>query len=287
MVEEILDQGFRSIELSHGLHSPILEGVLRAREIHDFAISSVHNFLPMPVEVFSDSPDCYEFTSHRALDRERAVQLTRQTIDWAARLGARFVVVHCGRIRSLKLSSPLRQIVENGGIFQRTFVRQKLAAVRSRERLAESYIQRILDSLTDLADYAGTKGVKLGIENREHYEAVPGEREMADFLRRLDSLHVGYWHDFGHAQIKHNLGLLDHGQWLQSAGPLTIGCHIHDVKWPFRDHCPPFTGEIDFQRLLPLLPLDCQLVFELSPNTEAEALRTAVARWRDVFAVTD
>ena len=283
MVEEILALGFRSVELSHGIHSPLLEGVIKAREIHDFSISSVHNFLPMPVEVFSDSPDCYEFTSHRTLDRERACQLTRQTIDWAARLGAPFLVVHCGRIRSLKLTSSLRQLVEGGGIFRREFVRKKLAAVQRRERLVESYLERVLDCLTDLADYAGSKGIKLGIENREHYEAVPGEREMADFLRRLDSAHAGYWHDFGHAQIKHNLGLLDHRQWLQTAAPLAIGCHIHDVKWPFRDHCPPFAGDIDFPNLIPLLPRTCQLVFELAPNTDAEDIRAAATRWKQVF----
>ena len=133
MVGEILDLGFRRIELSHGIHSPLLEGVLKAREKHDFAISSVHNFLPMPVEVLSDSPDCYEFTSHRPHDRERAVALTRQTIDWAARLGAPVVVVHCGLIRSLNLTAPLRDIVGEGGIFGRPFVRKKLAAVQRRE----------------------------------------------------------------------------------------------------------------------------------------------------------
>ena len=283
MVGEILGLGFRSIELGHGIRSPLLEGVLKAREKHDFAISSVHNFLPMPVEVLSDSPDCYEFTSHRPQDRERAIQLTRQTIDWAARLGAPVVVVHCGLIRTLNLTAPLRNIVESGGIFQKKFVRKKLAAVRSRERVAELYMRRVLDCLSGLVDHAGTKGVKLGIENREHFEAVPGERELADFLRRLDSPHAGYWHDFGHAQIKHNLGLLDHGQWLSAAGPLTIGCHVHDVRWPFRDHSPPFTGEIDYASLLPLLPPDCQLVFELSPRTAAEDIRTSAARWRELF----
>lgn len=283
MVEEILDLGFRRIELSHGIQSPLLEGVLKAREKHDFAISSVHNFLPMPVEVMTDSPDCFEFTSHRPQDRERAVRLTRQTIDWASRLGAPFVVVHCGRIRSLNLTGPLRDIVEEGGLHKRGFVRKKLSAVKSREQVAEMYLQRVLDCLVDLVDYAGTKGVKLGIENREYYEAVPNERELVAFIRRLDSAHVGYWHDFGHAQIKHNLGLLDHRQWLRAAGPLAIGCHVHDTRWPFRDHSPPFSGEIDYASLLPLLPSNCQLVFELSPRTDADDIRTAVARWRELF----
>jgi len=284
MIEEILGLGFRRVELSHGIQSPLLEGVLRAREKHDFSISSVHNFLPMPVEVMTDSPDCYEFTSHRPQDRERAIRLTHQTIDWAARLGAPFVVVHCGRIRSLNLTGPLRELVEAGELHGRKFTRKKREALLGREQVAEMYLQRVLDCLVDLVDYAGTKGVKLGIENREYYEGVPSERELVAFIRRLDSAHVGYWHDFGHAQIKHHLGFLDHRQWLQAAGPLVIGCHVHDTRWPFRDHSAPFSGEVDYAELVPLLPPGCQFVFELSPRTPAEEIPPAAARWRELFS---
>ena len=114
IVEEILSLGFDSLEISHGIRASQLEGILIARERHKFTISSVHNFLPMPVEVQSDSPDCYEFTSPKAKERDRAMKLTLATIDWAAKLGAPFVVVHTGRIRSLDLTDPLRKMVESG-----------------------------------------------------------------------------------------------------------------------------------------------------------------------------
>lgn len=284
MVEEILALGFQNIELSHGIQSPLLEGVLKAREKHDFKISSIHNFLPMPVEVMSDSPDCYEFTSHRSQDRDRAMRLTRQTIDWAARLGVPVVVVHCGRIRSLRLTTPLRELVEAGGMFEREFVHAKIEAIRKREKVGEFYLQRVVECLVEIVDYAGKKGVKIGIENREYYEAVPSEREFMTFLQRLDSAHVGYWHDFGHAQIKHNLGLINHSQWLQTMGTFALGCHIHDARWPFRDHCAPFTGEIDYQNLRPLLPKNCITVFELSPRTTPEEIQYAAARWNELFS---
>ncbi|MEI6279306.1 MAG: TIM barrel protein [Verrucomicrobiae bacterium] len=283
MIEEILDMGFRSIELSHGMRAPLLEGVLEARKKHRFQISSVHNFLPSPVEVLADNPDCYEFTSHRPSDRGRAVRLTRTTIDWAARLEAPFVVVHCGRIRSLSLTAKLRELVEAGKSPGREYAAAKLAAVRKREQVAEIYLQRVLECLTDIVDYAGSKGVRIGIENREYYEAVPTERELGTFLRRLDSANAGYWHDFGHAQIKHNLGMLDHRQWLESSAPHAIGCHVHDVRWPFHDHCAPFTGEVNFASLLPLFPKSCPMVFELSPRTTADDLRASTDRWTRLF----
>jgi sugar phosphate isomerase/epimerase len=283
MIEEILQLGFQSVELSHGIRSSQLEGVLQARERRKFEVVSVHNFLPMPIEIQTDSPDCYEFTSHRPKDRDRALRLTMATIDWAAKLEARFVVVHTGRIRSLDLTAPLRKMVEKGKLHSREFVRKKLAAVQAREKVAEAHNGRVLEYLLEAADHAGKRGVKLGIENREYYEAVPLERDFPVFLKRLESAHAGYWHDFGHAAIKHNLGLIDHRQHLQTMSPFLLGCHIHDTRWPFRDHSPPFSGDTPFDQLVPLLPKKCAMVLEMSPRTEATDILKSAAEWQKRF----
>jgi len=283
IVEEILSLGFDTIEISHGIRSSQLEGILTARDRHKFSISSVHNFLPMPVEVQSDSPDCYEFTSPRAKDRNRAVRLTLATIDWAAELGAPFVVVHTGRIRSLNLTNPLRKVVEAGKMRSRAFVSQKIAAIQAREKQSEIHNRFVHDCLQEILPHAEKKGIKLGIENREYYEAAPLEREMPEFLDNLGSPQAGYWHDFGHAQIKHNLGLIDHWEWLEKMAPRLIGCHIHDTRWPFRDHCPPFTGQTPFEKLVPLLPKDCAMVFEMSPRTQAADIQQAALEWKKRF----
>src|SRR4029079_6517173 len=119
------------------------------------------------------------------------------------------------------------------------YARAKVMAVQEREARSEAYIQRSLECLIEIADYASKKGIRIGVENREHYEAVPSEREFANFLQRLDASNASYWHDFGPAQIKHNLGLLDHGEWLDRFAPQAMGGHVHDVKWPFNDHQAP------------------------------------------------
>jgi sugar phosphate isomerase/epimerase len=283
MIDEILHLGFDTIEISHGIRPSQLEGILQARDSRKFTISSMHNFLPMPIEIQTDSPDCYEFTADRPKERDRALRLTLATIDWAAKLAAPFVVVHTGRIRSLTLTSPLRKMVEQGKLHSREYIAKKIAAVQAREKVAESYNARVLELLVEAADHAGKRGVKLGIENREYYEAVPLERDFPTFLQRLDSAHAGYWHDFGHAQIKHNLGLIDHAQHLEKMAPRLIGCHIHDTRWPFRDHCPPFTGETPFEQLVPLLPKSCAMILEMSPRTEAADIQKAATLWKKKF----
>ena len=94
---------------------------------------------------------------------------------------------------------------------------------------------------------------------------------------------VGYWHDFGHVQLKHNLGLLDHGQWLATIAPHLIGGHVHDVEWPARDHRVPFSGMLDYASLLPHFPAGCPLVWELSPTRDAADIRAALEQWRTLF----
>ena len=253
IIEEILDLGFDAIELGHGLNAPMVYEMLELRKKIPFVVSSLHNFCPLPPEVLVDQPDCYEFTSPRPGDRERAVRLTLQTIDMAERFEAPVVVVHTGRIRALKLTSRLRGLVQEGRFLSKEFARTKLEAVKSRESTGGAYVRRALECLAEILAYASKKGIRIGIENREQYEAVPSEREFEDFLQRLNEPSAGYWHDFGHAQIKQNLALLDHGDLLDRIGSRALCCHVHDVKWPIEDHCSPFTGEINYEQFVELV----------------------------------
>jgi sugar phosphate isomerase/epimerase len=283
IIEQILDMGFDAIELGHGLSASVVHEMLELRKTIPFAVSSLHNFCPLPPEMLVDQPDCYEFTSPRQGDRERAVRLTLQTIDMAERFEAPVVVLHTGRIRALKLTSRLRALVEKGKFLSKEFAHAKLEAVESRERTGPTYTRRASECLREILAYASNKGIRIGIENREHYEAVPSEREFEDFLHLLNSPNVGYWHDFGHAQIKQNLALLDHEDLLDRMGRGAIGCHVHDVKWPFQDHCPPFSGEIKYAKLVPKLPEGCLFVFELRPRIPREQIIEAAHRWKQQF----
>lgn len=284
MAREILDMGFDAIELGHGLQAPAVASLLQAQQKLGFMVSSIHNFCPLPPEVMVDNPDCYEFTSHREEDRKRAVRLTMKSIDMAEKFGAKHVVIHAGRVRTLSYTNEMRKLVEEGNLRNKAYGRLKVEAVQRREEVGETYVQRALECLVEIADYAGGKGIQLGIENRDDYEAVPSERELENLLQRLDSKNAVYWHDFGHAQIKHNLSLLCHEDWLERMAARAGGCHVHDVKWPFSDHQAPFTGEIKFEELVPKLPKECVFVFEMNPRVPKEQILTAVERWRTLFA---
>ena len=283
MIQEILDLGFDTVELGHGIRLPLVEGILKMWEAGKVKISSLHNFCPLPPEIPRASPDCYQLSSHLDGERERAIRHSLKTIDFAKRLGAPFVVMHLGSVPIGEYTERLVKMAEVGMHMSKDFVRLKLEGVKKREANRERPFQRMLTSLRRVYDYAAENGIRLGIESRHSFEEIPSEREMLAVLDQFPTPTAGYWHDFGHVQVKHNLGFLDHVQWFEKIAPRLIGCHLHDTKWPGRDHMAPFTGDVEYDKLLPHIPKDTLFVFEMSPRRTKEEITTSLATWKERF----
>ena len=286
MIEEIVDLGFSNIELSHGMTIAKLPGIKQAYARGIFTCSGVHNYFPAPVEVMIDAPDAYEFTSHRPFDRQRAMDMTLRTLDIAAEFQAQYLVLHMGSVplNPQKYTKALTTTVSAGGQHTTAYTKAKIAFVKKREKVGPLYFHRACDALEKIAERAAKVGVKLAIESRSRFEDMPTEREMIALQDRFaDNPWVGYWHDFGHVQLKHNLGLLDHVEWLEKISPRLIGGHVHDVQWPARDHRVPYSGTLNYAELLPFFPADCPLIWELSPTREAKEIRAALERWKTEF----
>jgi sugar phosphate isomerase/epimerase len=286
MIEEIVALGFTNIELSHGMTIAKLPGIKKAYERGIFTCSGVHNYFPSPVEVMIDAPDAYEFTSYRPFDRQRAMEMTLRTLDLAAEFKAQYLVLHMGSVplNSKAWTKPLTATVAEGRQRDTSYIKQKLAFIKKREKLGPLYYHRAIDALSQIAVRAAEVGVKLAIESRSRFEDMPTEREMIALQSHFaDDPWVGYWHDFGHVQLKHNLGLLDHAEWLEKISPHLIGGHVHDVEWPARDHRTPFSGTLEYAYLLKFFPADCPLIWELSPTRETAEIKTALTRWKNDF----
>ena len=284
MLREITGKlGFDLIELGHGIRISLMPGIQKMFDAGKVRFSSLHNFCPLPVEVMSASPDCYKFSAAHPEERERAVKQTFQTIDFADRIGAPFVVMHLGEVPMQPITDPLIALAKKGKLLSREYVQRKIRAVQKREAAAAPYLERVKDCLRRIIDYAAAKNIKLAVENRRGYEGSPTERELPALLDEMNSPQLGYWHDFGHAQIKANLAFLDHAEWLRTIGPRTLGCHVQDCVWPAQDHQPPFAGNIDFEKLVPLLPSNCVFVWEMSPNKTADDIRRSVQIWKEHF----
>lgn len=283
MIDEILAMGFKNIELSHGMTITKLPGIRKAYQEGKFRCSGVHNCFPSPVEVMIDAPDAYEFTSHRSFDRARAMEMTIKTLKQAAYFQAGYIVLHMGStpLKPSRFTKPLTAMVRDGDSRKPGYVKKKISFLKKREKLAPLYYERAIEALEELTKVAADYRVKLAVESRSRFEDMPNEREMLRLQEHFKNNEwVGYWHDFGHVQLKHNLGFLDHYEWLETMRPYLIGGHVHDVEWPARDHRTPFTGTLDYEKILPYFPRNCPLVWELSPTRERSEIVDMLEKWQ-------
>jgi sugar phosphate isomerase/epimerase len=289
IIDEILELGFDTIELSHGMTISKLPGIQQAYRAGKFRCSGVHNYFPSPLEVMIDAPDAYEFTSHRPHERARAMDMSLRTLELAAEFKAKYVVMHMGSVPmpTKKWTKRLTDMLSEGRQLDPAFAKTKVNFVRKRGKISPHYYRRAVAALERLSEKAGELQIPLAVESRSRYEDVPSEDEMLRLQEHFqDNPWIGYWHDFGHVQLKHNLGLLDHDQWLEKMAPYLIGCHVHDVYWPDQDHRVPLTGELDFKKLLRHIDPRKPFVWELSPSREAEQIKQALQVWKTAFPET-
>ncbi len=287
LVAEILDLGFDTIEVSHGMKVSLLPGIHKAFEQGKVKVSGVHNFCPSPVEVMIDAPDCYEYTSHRPYVRDRALKLTLETLETAAKFGGKYVVLHMGRVPMKRETKKLTQMVKDGHLNSRQFVKLKHKIIRKREKLAPLYFSRAREALEVIAEKAAEVEVPVACESRSTYEDMPCESEMIRLMEEFkDNPWVGYWHDFGHVQLKENIALLDHEEWLRKMQPYLIGCHLHDVEYPHRDHRVPLAGgNVAYDRLIPMVSAEKPVVWELSPSRKKSHIKQALPVWKERYGV--
>src|SRR5437762_7952186 len=93
MLFEIRRMGFEHAELSHGIRITLVEGILAAIKAGDIKVSSLHNFCPLPVGVMHAAPNIYLLSSPDERESNRAITHTLRTFEFAAKCGAKAVVL--------------------------------------------------------------------------------------------------------------------------------------------------------------------------------------------------
>jgi sugar phosphate isomerase/epimerase len=277
MLQEIGQLGFQWAELSHAIRISLLPGIIEAVEAGEMRISSLHNYCPLPMGVNHAAPNLFPFSSEDPRERQNALRHSIKTLETAARLKAPVVVLHIGKIQMKDYTSKLVELLErHRGNTERYAELCEEAVLKCEEKKKEAQ-ERAWQIVRQLAEKAEGLGVKLGIENRDGIEDLPLDGDVGGLLREYNHAAVGYWHDTGHAQIKDNLGFINHAFHLESLIDRLIGLHLHDVEYPARDHCAPGGGTVDFAALKPMIKAEHIKVFELSPLVPVEEVKRGIA----------
>jgi sugar phosphate isomerase/epimerase len=216
-------------------------------------------------------------------EREQAVRHSVRTIDCAARLGAKAVVLHLGRVEMRHYTNSLLDLFGEGKTQSSKFLRLRDQALHSRARHQAKYLDEVFRALDIIVPRAKEMKVKLGMETRFCIDEIPDEAEANAIMARFGSDTIGYWHDVGHAQVRENLGLATQESLLEQFRGRTFGMHLQDFAPPAFDHMPPGLGEFEFSRLAPFVTPDLVLTWEIHPEWKTEQIVESVKRVHDVL----
>ena len=239
--------GFTRFELNHGVDSKMMVGM------NGYQITSVHEPCPADVSANELKNRNWLISATDAFKRRRGVQAIQRSIDLAAKLGASVVIVHPGKVDiDPALDSKVVELYRQGQMETRDYARRKEQLVTARAVQAHANMQSVRQSIIELAEYAGERGIKLGLENRYHYFEIPLPDELEELLR-LGLANVGFWYDVGHAETLDQLGYYPHEEWLKRFAPSIVGTHLHDVIG-IDDHQFAGSGQVDWDMVARYLP---------------------------------
>lgn len=283
MLREIRELGFEHAELSHGIRISLLPGILEAVDAGEIKISSLHNFCPLPMGVEHANPNVFKFSADHPRERENAFRHSIKTLDTAVRVKAPLVVLHLGCVDMKDYTDRLIDLVKEGKRETPKYEKLCEEVIHKREERKERALAYVYELLHRLVPEAESRGLKLGVENREALEEIPFESDYTWFFKEFTSPSVVYWHDTGHAQIKENLGFIHHALHLDSQKERLYGFHIHDVEFPGRDHRAPGKGTVDWSALKRTVKPEHLKIFEFSPSLSVEEAKAGVAHLKDIW----
>jgi sugar phosphate isomerase/epimerase len=200
--------GFTHFELNHAVNSEMLKG------LNGYRIASVHEPCPADISVGELKQRNWLISAPDEEARREGVNAVLRSIDLAQQLGARVIIVHPGKIDvDTALDTQLRELFRQGKRESSEYAQTKDRLVAARTAQAPINLRSIRRSLVEIAEYAGVRGIQLGLENRYHYFEVPLPDEL-DELLGLGLPNVGFWYDVRHAETLDQMGLYKHEEWL-------------------------------------------------------------------------
>lgn len=197
-------------------------------------------------------------SSAHPLVRERALEILRQDIAFAAEAGARVAVVHPGDIGWFDFLPP-----------DHPCYREAQEVI---DRLAALHVEAAAAALADLGAFAAGRGVRLVFENMYNpWDILYRPGDIAAFLARYGLPRVDVLLDVGHARVAGHAP----AEFVTALGPRIGHVHVHwnDGRYDLHLPVPPeAAGELACLRDLVRQRPDVCLMVELPPRHPGEYL---------------
>ncbi|NWF78108.1 MAG: sugar phosphate isomerase/epimerase [Chloroflexi bacterium] len=271
-VAKAQELGFTHIEANTSISPRMLSELLKTA----VPVSSIHS--PCPAVLSSQGIPISSLSLSSLVENKRteAVSFTKKTIDLAANVKARAIVLHMGEVPiDLSLQDRLYKLCDRGFTQTKEYAEIRQQLVHQRTSRAAHYLDAARKSLHELSKYSRQKGIILGLETRFHPNEIPNINEMAELLNGVPEGVVGYWHDVGHAEVQQQLGFSLHEEWLSRFQDRMVGIHLHDIHG-ISDHHAPGKGNMDWEMIARYLPPGIVKVCEIGEWNDEEQMRGVV-----------
>jgi sugar phosphate isomerase/epimerase len=264
--------GFTHIEANASISPQMLSELIEA----PVPISSIHSPCPAVLSSRGIPISSLSLSSLNENERIEAVSFTKKTLDLAASVRARAIVLHMGEVPiDLSLQDKLYKPHDGGYSQTKEYSQAKEELIYQRISQAPPYLDAARKSLQELIQYSRQKGIMLGLETRFHFHEIPNMDEMAKLLDEVPESLVGYWHDVGHAEVQQRLGFSLHEEWLSRFKDRMIGIHLHDVLG-ISDHQAPGKGDMNWEMVATYLPPKIVKVCEIGEWNDEEQMQGVV-----------
>ena len=269
---KLRELGFTHVEPNRLVSPRILAELLKT----GVPISSIHSPCPTVLSSQGMDVDRLSLSSLDVSERMEAVSFARKTIDLAANVNARAIVLHMGEAPiDLSLQDRLHKLHDAGHAQTKKYGQIKERLVRQRASLARPYVDAAKKSLQELSKYTRQKGIMLGLETRFHFGEIPNTDEMAELLGEVSEGVAGYWHDTGHAEVQQELGFFSHEEWLSRFRDRIVGIHLHDIRG-ISDHHAPGKGNMNWEMIAKYLSRGVVKVCEIGEWNDEERMHGVV-----------
>ncbi len=269
--------GLGAIELEYRITEETFYQMLPMLKKGRLQVRSMHNYCPLPdiLPIDKASGDAFPLSSPDPDVRRLALRYTMKTIEHAAELGARAVVLHLGRVEIEEPMEALKRMYREGQQSSEEYHDLLSSFFKERRQCRQIYLDMVKKNLDALLRRADQLGVYLGLENRYYVREIPTLEEMNLLLVEFSGAPIGHWHDVGHAAVQENLGIQTQQAWLDAYGGSLIGIHLHDAIG-YDDHLAPLQGEVCFDPILRILDDSTIMTLELKPEVPLEAIHKGV-----------